>query len=89
METPQGQEKNRMSMIWENVRRWKEVHQPLSPQPTCVFCNSFYDLSTLLSWSLEQASWVINGTRQILKFNNIICNHFSSTLTEFSKFPIV
>ena len=81
METPQGQEKNRMSMIWENVRRWKEVHQPLSPQPTCVFCNSFYDLSTLLSKSLEQASWVITGTRQILKFNNIICNHFSSTLS--------
>ena len=81
METPQGQGKNRMSMIWENVRRWKEVHQPLSPQPTCVFCNSFYDLSTLLSWSLAQASWVINGTRQILKFNNIICNHLSSTLS--------
>ena len=68
-------------MIWENVRRWKEVHQPLSPQPTCVFCNGFYDLSTLLSWSLELASWVINCTRQILKFNNIICNHLSSTLS--------
>ena len=71
MESAQGQGKNRISMIWENVRCWKEVHQPLSAQPPCVFCNSFHDLSTLLSWSLEQASWVITGTRQILKFNNL------------------
>ena len=30
--------------------------RPFSPQPLCVFCTiSFYDICTLLSWSLEQA----------------------------------